>query len=195
MHIRLRPLIFTTTELDPDEVRIGTQVWKNTNLAVDDGGTGIARINNVTSGYDGTNFGTLYYYTPTAAARVVANIQGYHIPTQADWNTLFDYVNANGDSGNINKLQYNLNSTSGWYIGYDNKSYNGIDKYGFNSIPTGIVGEWDTSSATSIGVTINYIIDSTYCVYVDNTASHPYSISSTYYGGNTNYFTVRLIAD
>ena len=184
MHIKFRPLVFTTNELDSDEVRIGTQVWKNVNLSVDDGGTGIVHIDNVTS--YGTNFGTLYYYTPSAAARVVANIQGYHIPTQSDWNTLFDYVNANGDSSYMNKLQYNLNSTSGW------DGYNGINKFGFNSIPTGLVGDWDTSSVQEAGRVINYIIDSSNCVYV---ASHHNYVISDYYGSGNHYYTVRLIAD
>lgn len=180
MHIKFRPLVFTTTELDPDDVRIGTQVWKNVNLAVDDGGTGIVHV--------GTNFGTLYYYTPNAAARVVANIQGYHIPTQTDWNTLFDYVNANGDSGSINKLQYNLNSTSGW------NGYNGINKFGFNSIPAGLAPVWDTSSAQEVGNIVNYIIDSSNCVYVGVDGYHNYAITN-YYGIGNYYYTVRLIAD
>lgn len=132
MSIKIRPLVFKIYEPD-DYVTIGTQVWKNANLAVDDGGEGIVRIDNVTS--NGVNFGTQYYYTYDAAVRVAASISGYHLPTLDEWwYGLLTFVGT--DAAGAKKL----NSTSGWY--YD---ANGTDEYGFNSIPVGCANVQGTS--------------------------------------------------
>lgn len=124
MSIKIRPLVFKIVEPD-DYVTIGTQVWKNANLAVDDGGAGIVRVDNVTA--NGVNFGTQYYYTYDAAVRVAASISGYHLPTLDEWwYGLLTFVGT--DAAGAKKL----NSTSGW-----SSNANGTDEYGFNSIPVG----------------------------------------------------------
>lgn len=109
-----------------DEVTIGTQTWKNANLAVDDGGTGIKTTDNVTA--NGVNFGTQYYYTWDAAMRIANSISGWHLPTQAEWETLVDYVG----NGSSSEASYKLRSTTGW-----NENNNGTDDYGFSVIPVG----------------------------------------------------------
>lgn len=135
-----------------EEVTIGSQTWMNTNLAIDDGGVGIVRKDNVTA--NGVNFGSQYYYTHDAAVRVAASMSGYHLPTLDEWWLgLITFVG--DDAAGAKKL----NSISGW----DDNS-NGTDEYGFNSLPVGYVDEqgiavstgrlayfWSTNNNTFIG--------------------------------------------
>lgn len=109
-----------------EEVTIGTQTWKTANLAVDDGGTGITIVDNVTA--NGVNFGTQYYYTWEAAKRVANSIEGWHLPTQAEWDTLATAV------GGASVAGIKLKSTSGW-----NDNTNGTDDFGFTVLPVGKV--------------------------------------------------------
>lgn len=109
-----------------DEVTIGTQTWMSKNLAIDDGGEGITIKENVTA--NGVNFGTQYYYTWAAAVRVANSINGWHLPTKAEWETLVSY--AGGSNSALNKLR----STTGWY-----NNSNGTDDYGFTGLPTGYI--------------------------------------------------------
>ena len=103
-----------------DEVQIGDQIWKSKNLAIDDGGEGI---------YTQTvNYGegdvVEYYYTWEAAVRVAGSVSGWHLPTDAEWNTLANTVGSSTAS-------MKLRSTFGWTNG------NGTDDYGFTALPAG----------------------------------------------------------
>lgn len=104
-----------------DEVTIGTQTWMAKNLAIDDGGEGIYRRDNVTA--NGVNFGTVYYYTKDAALRVASSVDGWHLPGTWDYGDLVDYISTNAET--------KLCSTTGWSNG------NGTDDYGFTALPTG----------------------------------------------------------
>lgn len=66
----------------PDEVTIGTQTWKISYLAIDDG-QGEIDYNETTG---------LYYYTPASAIRVAATVNGWHLPTRDEINTLRSYI-------------------------------------------------------------------------------------------------------
>jgi uncharacterized protein (TIGR02145 family) len=105
-------------------VTIGGQIWSSNNLAIDDGQGGI---------YTKTvNYGQgdviEYYYTWQAALRVAATVQGWHLPTAAEWDTL---ANAVGSAVAGTKLK----SAYGWESG------NGTDDYGFAAFPAGGFGE------------------------------------------------------
>lgn len=106
-----------------DEVTIGSQTWMAKNLSIDDGQGGI--LTQI------VNYGevsvTEYYYTWNAALRVAASIEGWHLPTMEEWNTLITTVDG-GQSLAGSKLK----STYGWYNGG-----NGTDNYGFTALPTG----------------------------------------------------------
>lgn len=106
-----------------DEVRIGTQTWKNVNLAIDDGQGGITAYN--VGVVNGVDLGTQYYYTQAAAVRIANSITGWHLPSKTEYQTLIDFI---GSSTAGTKLK----STSGWY-----NSGNGTDDYGFNGLPVG----------------------------------------------------------
>lgn len=69
-----------------NEVTIGNQTWLANNLDYDDGGEGIVKLDNVT--YYGRNIGTHYFYTYDAMTRIANSIEGWHMPSQAEWNTL-----------------------------------------------------------------------------------------------------------
>jgi len=70
------------------EVTIGTQVWALENLHCDDGGGGIYSYNNNTANSDIYGF----LYTWDAAMRVAATVDGWHIPSQSEFQTLVDYL-------------------------------------------------------------------------------------------------------
>lgn len=108
-----------------DEVTIGTQTWKNVNLAIDDGQGGITAFN--VGVVNGVDLGTQYYYNFDAAVRVANSIPGWHLPSNSEWDTLASYV---GSSVAGNKLK----STTGW-----NGDGNGTDDYGFTALPNGVL--------------------------------------------------------
>lgn len=102
------------------EVTIGTQTWMAKNLEINDGGSGIYVVNDVTA--NGYNFGNQYYYTWDAAIRVANSIPGWHIPSKDEWTTLRTYLGDNPAT--------KLKSTYGWSY-----SGNGTDDYGFTLLP------------------------------------------------------------
>lgn len=63
--------------------------------------------------------------SPTYPVRGVCP-EGWHLPTQTEWNTLFTAVGGQSKAGKM------LKSTSGW-----NSSGNGTDAYSFSALPAG----------------------------------------------------------
>ena len=63
--------------------------------------------------------------SPTYPVRGVCP-EGWHLPTQTEWNTLFTAVGGQSTAGKM------LKSTSGWY-----SSGNGTDAYSFSALPAG----------------------------------------------------------
>lgn len=110
-----------------DEVTIGTQTWKNVNLAIDDG---LGGIYTQTVDY-GHGEVIEYYYTWEAAVRIASTIEGWHLPSIAEWNTLFATI-----GGDI--IGTHLKSRYGWNTG------NGLNTYGFNVFPA---GRWYSTSS------------------------------------------------
>lgn len=125
-----------------DEVTIGSAIWKNVDLAVDDGGSGIFIKNDVT--VNGVNFGTKYYYSLEAAQRIANSIEGWHLPTTADTQYLWDQVYYSAPFSDDN---YGLKtrSSAGWT---DNKNGNGL--FDFRSEPVGYLSGVKNYSAMNI---------------------------------------------
>lgn len=166
-----------------DEVTIGTQTWMAKNLAIDDGGGGIYHEDNVSA--NGVNFGTQYYYNRDAAVRVANSIDGWHLPSLDELNTLITYCG--GDTA----ATYKLKSTYGW-----NSANNGTDDYGFCALP---VGDAYTSSC-SVGSLSYFCSNDTlwqqgttyyYAKYISNSQNKFYQV---YYSPSLKV-PVRLIKD
>ena len=121
--------------------------------------------------------------SPTYPVRGVCP-EGWHLPTQTEWNTLFTAVGGQSTAGKM------LKSTSGW-----NSSGNGTDAYSFSALPAGGRGgnghfNYEGNNA--------YFWSST-----DDNSYYAYSIILYYNGdyaglddGNEGYgFSVRCVKD
>lgn len=110
-----------------EEITIGNQIWMAKNLSIDDGGEGIStrELTNV----NGYNLGTQYYYTEAAAARIANSIEGWHLPTQAEIETMTNYI--------YSSAGLKLKSTYAW-SDYNGNSGNGTDIYGFCALPVSL---------------------------------------------------------
>ena len=123
-------------------VIIGTQVWTSKNLNVDTyrNGDEIPQVQdekawaNLTTGAwcyynndasNGTKYGKLYNWYAVHDPRGLAP-KGYHIPTDAEWTKLTDYLGGEEEAGT------KMKSTSGWY-----NNGNGTNSSGFSGLPVG----------------------------------------------------------
>ena len=133
-------VIPSVPDLTP-RVTIGTQVWTSTNLDVSTYSNGdvIPQVTNpdewgnLTTGawcyYDndaanGTTIGKMYNWYAVNDPRGLAPA-GYHIPSDAEWTTLTDYLGT--DAGT------QMKSTSGWYY-----TTGGTNTSGFSGFPGGV---------------------------------------------------------
>ena len=172
------PLTPPTPPTPADEVIIGTQTWKNVNLAIDDGQGGVKIVEDLV-------YGPLYYYTQAAANRISDSIQGYHLPSESDWATLITYCGGTYAAGK------KLKSTYGWL-----NNGNGTDDYGFCALPFGCY--WGSTSkfmntramfrTSTVGSSNNKFVEMS-----NTTDNAAITQGSNLY--NSDYASVRLIKD
>jgi uncharacterized protein (TIGR02145 family) len=141
-------------------VIIGTQEWMVENLRTTkySDGTVIPNIADDTewsndtigawSHYDNDNqydsiYGKLYNWYAVETGKLCPT--AWHVPTDAEWDVLTNYLAANGHNGEEGKA---LKSTSGW-----NDGGNGTDVYGWNGLPS---GSWTEDGFSSIGYYDNW---------------------------------------
>jgi len=106
------------------KVTIGTQIWMAENLNYNLSGSKC--YDNSSTKCD--EYGRLYNWFQ--AKKVCP--AGWHLPSDAEWTTLTDYVGGEKTAGK------QLRSTSGWtWNNGDNISGNGTDKYEFSALPGG----------------------------------------------------------
>jgi uncharacterized protein (TIGR02145 family) len=120
-------------------VLIGSQEWLAENLQLDDGGDGIATKSD--DPYEG-----YVYYTWDAAVRVAATApDGWHLPSQTEWDDIASAVGGTSVAGT------KLKSTTGWSSG------NGDDSYGFAAFPAGcrLSGSFDNLGSLAYFWTAN----------------------------------------
>ena len=161
-----------------DSVQIGDQIWMSKNLAIDDGQGGI---------YTQTvNYGNgdvvEYYYTWAAAVRVAASIQGWHLPSTAEFNALATYIGSAPGT--------KLKSTYGWTSG------NGTDDYGFTAFPAGRLSSGSFSNFGSREYFWTATDESSTRAYIRYLSTNS-SINSDIYSktSTSTAFSVRLIKD
>jgi uncharacterized protein (TIGR02145 family) len=146
-------------ESTSNEVTIGKQVWMSENLNVDKFRNGdpipeaktyeewfAAHDNNQPAWCyndndpsNGTKYGKLYNWHAVNDPRGLAP-NGYHIPTDAEWTILTDYLGGEDNAGT------SMKSTSGWK---DNG--NGTNSSGFSGLPGGNRGNDGTFGGIGYG--------------------------------------------
>lgn len=138
----------TVTDIDGNvysTVQIGNQEWMAENLKTTtyNNGTSIDLVTdntawgNTTTGaygwYDNDQaqyaeaYGALYNWHAVNTGNLCPD--GWHVPTDAEWTALEDYLTNNGHGGTEGTA---LKATSGW-----NSGGNGTDDYGFTALPGG----------------------------------------------------------
>jgi uncharacterized protein (TIGR02145 family) len=126
-------------------VIIGEQEWMAENLRTSKYSDG-TDITNVIEGYEwedlntgawchydnnsdnDTTYGKLYNWYSVETSKLCPT--DWHVPTDADWTVLIDYLGANGHNGTQVTA---LKAISGW-----SGSENGTDDYGWNGLPGGV---------------------------------------------------------
>jgi uncharacterized protein (TIGR02145 family) len=106
---------------------------------------------------------------------------GWHIPSDAEWTTLTDYV---GD-----KAGAKLKSTSGW-----NNNGNGTDDFDFSALPGGAYDGGVFSSIGIHGYWWSATERTTYNAYIRKMNSDSY-VYRDYYGKNNSLHSVRCVED
>lgn len=155
-------------------VQIGDQIWTSLNMNIDDGGDG---INVAIVTYDGTNFFKEYFYTWAAAVRVAATVNGWHLPSLAEYDTLISYLGS---------------STAGKQL-KDTVYWNGTDTVGFHALPA---GQYVTSH-TDFNTKVEYWtsdLPGTYRGYTKALLSNSNAMEQNNRSFNNGY-SVRLIKD
>jgi len=144
--------ISTLITQENNEVKIGTQIWTTKNLEVSTfrNGEAIPEIKNRDEWekagnnkqpawcyYDndpknGKKYGKLYNWYAVNDSRGLAP-KGYHIPSDAEWTVLTDFL------GGEDKAGKKMKSKTGWQGWQKNgkKSGNGTNSSGFNGLPVG----------------------------------------------------------
>ncbi len=142
--VLLTVILFSTSGY-AQTVTIGTQVWTSKNLNLDTyrNGDEIPQVQdpkawaNLTTGAwcyynndasNGTKYGKLYNWYAVNDPRGLAP-KGYHIPTDAEWTKLSDYL------GGVYKAGTKMKSTSGWKI--TSNLGGGTNSSGFSALPGG----------------------------------------------------------
>lgn len=114
------------------KVKIGTQTWLAENLYCDDGEGGIYSYN------DEADISNVYgyLYTWDAAMRVAASVDGWHLPSDAEWTTLSTYLGGTSIAGG--KLKET--GTDHWL----SPNTGATNESGFTALPGGIRYHNDT---------------------------------------------------
>lgn len=169
----------------PGEVTIGDQTWSTKNLALTDWGEGI--VTKVVNYGQGNVIE--YYYTWPAAVRVANLVEGWHLPTRAEWDTLDSYIG-------WRTAGTKLKSTYGW----DPDTSAGTDDYGFCALPAGYTTNPNPSTSFS-----EFGKEAIFWTSTNSSGSSAYALAKCFdwtlsmndlsEGKYDFYCTVRLIKD
>lgn len=152
-------------------VCIGSQVWMAEDLKYDLAGASYC-FNDVPANCD--TFGKMYRWpdvlagaspssaSPSGVRGVCPN--GWHIPSRAEWNTLFAAVGA------INNAGYNLKDTSSLWRSPNNV---GTNPYGFSAKPGGARGSGSGGGYSAPNIAVSYFT-------ATDSSGSPYKVTLTY---------------
>ena len=186
-------------------VQIGTQTWmaENLNFVTENsgcgGGSGTTEGNCETYGRlyswaaamdsagtwsaNGKGCGYNETCSPAYPVRGVCP-EGWHLPTQTEWNTLFTAVGGQSTAGKV------LKSQTGWY-----GSGNGTNAFGFSALPAG--NRFNDGSFYSDGNYAYFWSSTEYNSYFAYYIPLHYSYDNAYLRTNDKYlgFSVRCVKD
>jgi len=149
---------------------------------------------NNSSSNDAT-YGKLYNWYAVNTSKLCPT--GWHVPTDAEWTVLEDYLTANGhNNGTEGKEGTALKATSGWNNKDDGTSGNGTDDYGWNGLPGGCRTD-DSGFFFGIGNNGYWWSSSQYYTLLAwyRSLNSNYDGVSSYYHFKEGGFSVRCIRD
>lgn len=111
-------------------VKIGSQTWMAENLRYNTGADCAIFDDYKCCNEKGLEYCKEKFYSSIAAS--TACPPGWHLPSQAEFDTLINAVGGPSEAAN------SLKSTSGWFPDWNGLKWNGSDGYGFNAEPVGI---------------------------------------------------------
>lgn len=167
-------------------VKIGDQWWMAENLNFDpgQGGSDDAKYDWSWCYKDNADNCVKYGRLYTWAAATTACPSGWHLPTKAEFETLFTAVGGLSTAGEV------LKSTSGWY-----SSGNGTDAYSFSALPAGYRdGNGDYNNGGSRAYFWSSTGHSSYYAY-DMTLYYDYGSAGLSYSSKSLGFSVRCLKD
>jgi len=157
-----------------NKVTIGGKTWMAENLNYE--AVGSVCYNN--SAASCAKYGRLYNWE----AAKTACPSGWHLPSDAEWAALTDFVGGESTAGN------KLKSTSGWYR-------NGTNQYGFSALPGGDgYGSGNFSGAGDYGVWWSSTEGDAYDAWYRSMGYGSESVNR-YDDDETNLFSVRCVQD
>lgn len=129
---------------------IGSQTWMAENAGFENGLRNNTCLDNLDSC---TKFGRLY----TRLNAENACPEGWHLPTEAEWDILMNYVDKRNGDDNVGT---SLKSRTDWENGE-----NGLDEFGFNALPAGhaAIKSSKSYSIVDIGKSADFWTASRYC--------------------------------
>lgn len=173
----------------PDYVQVGNQIWKNSNLAINDGGSGIIYKEHTYMWDDPemADLGPSYYYNLAAAQRIADTIPGWRLPTWQECDTLLNYVAYNYTASSYPAPLLDPN-------GFEFESAYATNETNFGAKGFGWIQNneviWPWNEATILTNTINQSLTS---------EVHVLSMGITFgqcnFDRENTYSTVRLIKD
>ena len=111
-------------------VKIGTQTWMAENLRYNTGADCAIFDDYKCCNEKGLEYCKEKFYSSIASQ--TACPPGWHLPSQAEFDTLINAVGGPSEAAN------SLKSTSGWFPDWNGLKWNGSDGYGFNAEPVGV---------------------------------------------------------
>ena len=185
-------------------VTIGTQVWMAQNLNYSSSSVGSFCYGDDPDNCD--KYGRLYDWgwatDKTSSSANPSGVRGicpagWHIPSDAEWQTLVEYVDPNFVSNYNNIAGTKLKSQTGWNDKPNGGSGNGTDDYGFSALPGGSGFNHNSDSYKNIG-DVGYWwsatedgADTRYAVYRDINNEYGTAYKSDFY--KVSAYSVRCV--